>query len=154
MKRKFFVVGCLLPALCGTACSSLLQPDDSVSEAVIESMLPSQQEQPWRLDTAWQNSGLAGSVLRAASVEHVVRQIDQPVAFQAIDASTLNLAMNIGMSPLPDEQNGDPLVIERAWRKYCHHQLDMTAEEQALVRFLPIPRDVLNHGCNPGSLNK
>jgi len=154
MKPKSLAVCCLLPVLCGTACTFLVQPDTSASETVIESILLTQHEQPWRLDNAWRNSGLGGSVLRAASVEHVVRQVDQPFAIREANANTVDLAMNTSISQYPDDQRDDPLVIERAWRKYCHHQLDMTAEEQALVKQMPIPHDVLNHGCNPGSLKK
>lgn len=154
MKCKPLAVCLLLPVLSGTACTSLIQPDALVSETVMESILPIPPEQPWRLDNAWQNGGLGGSVLRAASVEHVVRQLDKPFGFQVTTANTADLAMNTSISQFPDDQNDDPLSIERAWRKYCHHQLDMTPEEQALVKQMSIPRNVLNHGCNPSSLKK
>ena len=53
MKSKSLIIHCLVPMLCGTACTSLVQPDTSVSETVIESIVPVQPEQPWRLDNAW-----------------------------------------------------------------------------------------------------
>lgn len=155
MKRNSLAVCCILPVLCGTACTSLIQPDASVSESVIESVLPiNQPEQPWRLDNVWQKGGLGGSVLRAASVEHVVRQVDQPFGFQLATANAAELAINTSISQFPDDHDDDSLAIERAWRKYCHHQLDMTPEEQALVKHIPVPHNILNHGCNPGSLKK
>ncbi|OQW67938.1 MAG: hypothetical protein BVN35_20070 [Proteobacteria bacterium ST_bin11] len=155
MKRNSLAVCCILPVLCGTACTSLIQPDASVSESVIESVLPiNQPEQPWRLDNAWQQGGLGGSALRVASVEHVVRQVDQPFRFQVATANTADELMNTSFPQIPDDQDDDSLAIERAWRKYCHHQLDMTPEEQALIKHIPIPHNILNHGCNPGSLKK
>ncbi len=155
MKQKLKSLVWLLPAaLMNTACSTFTQPDPDaeVSEAVIDYILPNAENfQPWRLDQAWQAGGLGGSVIRAASIEHVVRQLDQPwhgtVLVAGLDAD----------DPLPTKAQGsndDLFAQERAWRKYCHHQLDMTPEEQALVKLMPIPYDVLSHGCNPGSLKK
>jgi len=151
MKLKSLPNYCLLPVLTSAsmACNSLVPLDTSVNQSVIESMTTfTPSEQPWRLDSAQQNGGLGGSVLRPASIEHVVRQIDQPVSVQLADTGDVTL------STRSDNHDDDPLVIERAWRKYCHHQLDMTAEEQALVKHTTIPYNVLNHGCTPVSLKK
>ncbi|WP_240618060.1 hypothetical protein [Methylomonas sp. Kb3] len=111
-------------------------------------------EQPWRLDNAWQPGGLGGSVFRSASIEHVVRQVDQPLGVYVASDDAAGHVLNVSTSHIPDSPDDDAQVIERAWRKYCHHQLDMTSEEQALVKTMPIPHNVLSHGCHPGSLKK
>ncbi|QPK61625.1 hypothetical protein IVG45_12095 [Methylomonas sp. LL1] len=154
MKSKSLAIHCLVSAVCGTACTSLNRPDAVVSETVIESIVPIQPEQPWRLDHAWQTGGLSGSVLRSAAMEHVVRQVDQPLSVYVASDDTAGRVLNVSTPSVPDRQDDDARVIERAWRKYCHHQLDMTPEEQALVKTMPIPHSVLGHGCNPGNLKK
>ncbi|WNB74023.1 hypothetical protein [Methylomonas koyamae] len=154
MKSKSLAIHCLVSVLCGTACTSLNRPDAAVSETVIESIVQTQTEQPWRLDNAWQTGGLGGSVLRSAAMEHVVRQVDQPLGVYVASADTAGRVLNVSTPRVPDPHDGNPQGIERAWRKYCHHQLDMTLEEQALVKTMPIPHNVLSHGCNPGSLKK
>lgn len=154
MKFKSLVIQCLVPILCGTACTSLNHPDAAVSETVIESIVPVQPGQPWRLDNAWQTGGLGGSVFRSASIEHVVRQVDQPLGVYLASDDVAGHVLNVSTSHISDSQHDDAQVIERAWRKYCHHQLDMTPQEQALVRTMTIPHNVLSHGCNPGSLKK
>jgi len=154
MKSKSLVIHCLVSAVCGTACTSLNHPDAAVSETVIESIVTVQPEQPWRLDNAWQTGGLGGSVLRSASIEHVVRQVDQSLGVYAASDDVADHVLNVSASHMPDSPDDDALAIERAWRKYCHHQLDMTLEEQTLVKTMPIPHNVLSHGCNPVSLKK
>lgn len=155
MKSKSLATFCLVSAVCGTACTSLNRPDAALSETVIESIVPVQSEQPWRLDNAWQTGGLGGAVLRAAAMEHVVRQVDQPLGvYVASDDDSAGHVLNVSTSHIPNNPDDDAQVIERAWRKYCHHQLDMTPKEQALVKTMPIPHNVLSNGCNPGSLKK
>ncbi|WAR46111.1 hypothetical protein [Methylomonas rapida] len=154
MKSKSLAIHCLVSAVCGTACTSLNRPDVSISEFVIESIVPVQPEQPWRLDNAWQTGGLAGSVLRAAAMEHVVRQANPPLGGYVASDDEAGHVLNVSTSHISDSPDDDALAIERAWRKYCHHQLDMTPVEQALVRTMTIPHNVLSHGCNPGSLKK
>jgi len=154
MKSKSLAIHCLVSAVCGTACTSLNRPDVSVSEFVIESIVPVQPEQPWRLDNAWQTGGLGGSVLRSAAMEHVVRQFDQPFGVYVASDDAAGHVLDVSTSHISDSPDDDARVIERAWRKYCHHQLDMTPQEQALVRTMQIPHNVLSHGCNPLSLKK
>jgi hypothetical protein len=154
MKSKSLAIHCLVSVLCGTACTSLNPPDAAVSETVIESIVPVQPEQPWRLDNAWQTGGLGGSVLRSSSIEHIVRQVDQPLGVYVASDDAAGHVLNVSASHIPDSPDDDAQVIERAWRKYCHHQLDMTPEEQALVKTMTIPHNVLSHACNPGSLKK
>ncbi|NJA06454.1 hypothetical protein HC024_12100 [Methylococcaceae bacterium WWC4] len=155
MKSKSLVIHCLVPMLCGTACTSLDRPDAALSEAVIESIVPIQPEQPWRLDNAWQTGGLGGSVFRPAALEHVVRQVDQPLGvYVASNDDATGHVLNVSTPHVPDSPDDDAQVIERAWRKYCHHQLYMTPLEQALVKTMTIPHNMLSHGCNPASLKK
>ena len=154
MKSQSLAIQCLVYALCGTACTSLNHPDAALSETVIESIVPIQSEQPWRLDNAWRTGGLGGSVLRSGSLEHVVRQVDQPLGVYMASDDTAGRALDGSTPRVPDRQDDNSQDIERAWRKYFHHQLDMTPQEQALVKTMPIPHNVLSHGCNPGSLKK
>ncbi len=150
---------CLFPILFGNACTSTIQPSPAVSETVIESILPTAaQEQPWRLDSAWQDGGLGGAVFRASAIEHVVRQNDQKfvsVAFSTDQTADFITPESNGLDTIKISQiDDDPLLAERAWRKYCHHQLDMTPEEHTLIAHTQIPHRILSHGCNPGSLKK
>ncbi|PPD50565.1 MAG: hypothetical protein CTY16_01365 [Methylobacter sp.] len=146
-------------AVLGTGCSSN-PPSATVSEAVIQSVVPDPQAtSPWRLDNAWQGGGLGGSVLRSASIEHVIRQADNrlPASISA-SSSGLDLTSHPRVTPTakpPSYSNrGNDETVERAWRKYCHHQLDMTAEDYAVMRRSSVPRTVLHHGCHPQSLLK
>ena len=154
MTSKLLKIYCLVSAMCAAACTSLNSPDVAVSEAVIDTLVPVQPEQPWRLNSAWQSGGLAGAVLRSATIEHVVSQVDQSfrvlVASDDVDWHDLN----VSTQQIPEHQADNSQDIQRAWRKYCHHQLDMTPEELALVRNMAIPQAILSHGCNPGSLSK
>lgn len=156
MKTQTTPLFCLLPVLLvGTACTSMQPPTSTVSETVIESLLPSPEvDQPWRLDSAWQNGGLGGAVLRSASVEHVVRQVDQNLWSATVQVNGDNSTNNYMDSILISQIDDDPMLIERAWRKYCHHQLDMTPEEHTLIAHTQIPHHILSHGCQPGSLKK
>ncbi|WGS85060.1 hypothetical protein [Methylomonas sp. UP202] len=152
MKRNPLTAYCLLTLLTSTACQSLVQPDPSTSQTIIDSLLPlSQPDQPWRLDSAWQASALGGAVYRASSLEHVVRQVDHDLT--VTKPHTENLVQTVG--EVSSQTNiEDPELLERAWRKYCHHQLDMTPEERALILVTQIPRQILSHGCTPYSLKK
>lgn len=152
----------LVSALTGIGCSSI-QPAESVSAAVIGSLIAhdkvsTKPSQPWRLDSAWQGGELAGSAFRAASIEHVVRQIDRPLSVANTRAET-GTQTSVGFK-LPSHQTRDysnkpqQLSISRAWRKYCHHQLDMTPAEHALIAQTSVPFEILKQGCNPGSLLK
>ena len=148
----------LLNAMLSNGCTPIA-PTETVSEAVIESILPrAQAETPWRLDSAWQGGGLGGSVLRGSSIEHVVRQVDNKLSrinsgstFSGPALSELD-SSNIKTTSV--SATNEDLALQRAWRKYCHHQLDMTAADQALISRTSIPLTVLKQGCNPSSLLK
>ena len=80
MTNKFPTRVILISAVLSTGCTPIA-PSDTVSETVIESILPSKRpETPWRLDSAWQGGGLGGSALRGSSIEHVVRQVDNKLS--------------------------------------------------------------------------
>jgi len=146
-------------AVLGTGCSSN-RPSATVSEAVIQSVLPDPQAtSPWRLDSAWQGGGLGGTVLREASIEHVIRQVDNKLpASISTSASGLDVRSHRRAAPTPKPPShsnwGNDEATERAWRKYCHHQLDMTADDYAVMRRSSVPRTVRQHGCHPQSLLK
>lgn len=154
---KAFLI--LIIAVFGTGCTSN-RPSATVSEAVIQSVLPDvQAASPWRLDSAWQGGGLGGSVLRGASIEHVIRQVDNKLpasistSASGLDVTSHRRATLTSQTPSHSNRSLDE-AVERAWRKYCHHQLDMTAEDYAVMRRSSVPRTVLHHGCHPQSLLK
>lgn len=140
-------------ALC-MACASPSAVDEHIHEVVIGSMLLDSKK-PWHLDSAWQAGGIGGSALRTASIEHVVRQVDQ--SWWALnDADTVakhKHADNSFADSIELTQINDPSQLERAWRKYCHHQLDLSLEERALIDSTDMP-SALQHACNPSSLLK
>jgi hypothetical protein len=154
MKLKSLPCFLLINSLLSTGCAHHA-PLAEVSEAVIASLLSNASvELPWRLDHAWQGGELGGAALRAASIEHVVRQVDNPipVSSSGSDLSSINPGIdNKAVTPSNPSNNE---AAERAWRKYCHHQLDMTAEDHSLIDRTPVPKNVLKQGCNPTSLLK
>ena len=80
MKSKLPACFILTSAVLSTGCTSVA-PSATVSETVIESILPTKRpETPWRLDSAWQGGGLGGSAFRGSSIEHVVRQVDNKLS--------------------------------------------------------------------------
>lgn len=141
-------VSTLIPILICMGCSTLPAPNDLVSETVIESLVtPSLAELPWRLDHARQPSRLGGSVWCTSSIEHVVRRAD-PLWSIVID-TTSDIAVNDEHSDV-----SDPLALERAWRKYCHHQLDLTEVEREMLQQNPPPVTSPSKHCDPRSLKK
>ncbi|MDD2743824.1 MAG: hypothetical protein PHV02_16285 [Rhodocyclaceae bacterium] len=148
----------LLPLVFCTACTTGVPLDIRDNETVIASMM-TDSNSPWRLDCAWQVGGLGGSALRAASIEHVVRQVDQP--WSSVNSSmevnsvvTAEIPENIATKVASlTQSDDDPSQLERAWRKYCHHQLDLSIEERALIDSTDMPA-ALQHACNPSSLMK
>jgi hypothetical protein len=80
MKTKLPACFILISAVLSPGCTSTA-PSATVSESVIESILPTKRpETPWRLDSAWQGGGLGGSAFRGSSIEHVVRQADNKLS--------------------------------------------------------------------------
>ncbi|CAD6871668.1 hypothetical protein [Methylomonas fluvii] len=138
----------LVPILFCIGCSTLPAPSDLVSETVIESLVtPSLAELPWRLDHARQPSRLGGSVWCTSSIEHVVRRED-PVWPTITDSSLDEFVRN------ESAEAPDPMTLERAWRKYCHHQLDLTDVEREMLQRNPPPVTSPSTHCDPRSLKK
>jgi len=153
----------MLSTLLIAGCSGIsptIPPD--VSTTVIESILPnSPSETPWRLHCAWQGGELSGAALRASSIEHVVTQA-KPLTPQKLTKPGL-VSAGSTIEPITESGSVDANVtakaidqesIDRVWQKYCHHQLDMSADDHALIAITQIPFKILKHGCNPGSLMK
>ena len=138
-------------ALC-TACASPSAVDEHIHEIVIGSMMLDSKK-PWHLDSAWQAGGIGGSALRTASIEHVVRQVDQP--WRAVNDTVAKPKHpdNRPADSIEFTQINDPSQLERAWRKYCHHQLDLSLEERTLIDSTDMPA-ALQPTCNPSSLLK
>jgi hypothetical protein len=154
MQSKSLPSFLLINSLLSTGCTHHA-PSAEVSETVIASMLPDASvELPWRLDNAWQGGKLGGAALRSVSIEHVVRQVDNPipVSSSGSDLSSIKPGIDNKAVTLSNPSNNE--AVERAWRKYCHHQLDMTEEDHALIERTPVPKTILKQGCNPKSLLK
>lgn len=137
----------ILPTLFSVGCSTLQAPFDRVGETVIESLIPATASEAWRLDITRQPSRLGGSVLCGSSIEHVVR-LEDPVWSIATEA-TVEGENRDELSVTPD-----PQAVERAWRKYCHHQLDLTAAEREWIEKTPLPPTDPTRHCDPRSLKK
>jgi hypothetical protein len=154
MKSKSLPSFLLINSLLSTGCAHTV-PSAEVSEAVIASLLPhASVELPWRLDHAWQGGEIGGAALRAASIEHVVRQVDNPIPVSSSGSDLSLIKPGIDNKAVTLSNPNDKEAVERAWRKYCHHQLDMTAEDHALIERTPVPKTILKQGCNPKSLLK
>lgn len=154
MKSKLLPCFLLINSLLSTGCAHHA-PSSEVNETVIASLLPhASLEQPWRLDHAWQGGELGGAALRSASIEHVVRQVDNPIPVSSSGSGLSSNNPGSDNKAVTPSNQSDKEAVERAWRKYCHHQLDMTAEDHALIERTPVPKTILKQGCNPKSLLK
>jgi hypothetical protein len=154
MQSKSLPSFLLINSLLSTGCAHHA-PSAEVSEAVIASLLSNTpSEQHWRLDHAWQGGELGGAALRAASIEHVVRQVDNPIPVSSSSSDLSSIKLGIDNKAVTLSNPNDKEAVERAWQKYCHHQLDMTAKDHALIDRTPVPKTILKQGCNPKSLLK
>jgi len=154
MKAKSLPCFLLINSLLSTGCAHTA-PSAEVSETVIASLPPDASvELPWRLDHAWQGGKLGGAALRAASIEHVVRQVDNPIPISSSGSGLSSNKPGIDNKAITFSSQSDKEAVERAWRKYCHHQLDMTAKDRDLIERTPVPKTILKQGCNPKSLLK
>jgi len=123
-----------------------VRPSSETSRQVIDSLTAEDQpKSPWRLGLAWIPGDHGGAALRPAGIEHVVRQKD-PIPFHVVLSQSRDLTPGIR----PASQDDD---TDRAWRKFCRHQLDMTERERQIIRDTPIP-DWLVGQCYSGSLLK
>lgn len=145
MTSRSLALGLLAGTILLPGCTHL-RPSSEISRQVIESLtLKNQPTSPWRLGLAWIPGDHGGAALRPASVEHVVRQKD-PIHFHVVLGQSQDLTPGIRPNSLDDE-------TDRAWRKFCRHQLNMTESERQIVRDTPIP-DWLLGQCYSGSLLK
>jgi len=144
MNMRIAPFAAILPTLLSVGCSTLPTPSAQVGETVIESLIPATASEAWRLDITRQPSRLGGSVLCGSSFEHVVRLKDPVWSMATVEAA------NHDEPPVTP----DPQAVERAWRKYCHHQLDLTAAEREWIEKTPLPPTDPTRHCDPRSLKK
>jgi hypothetical protein len=123
----------LLPSLAVAAllpgCATPRIPSD-VSQAVIDSLIRSHSEPPWRLGVAWLSGGMGGAAVRSAGIEHVVHKKSLPVSVAATEAAPLLASPSSSYS---DDE------VERAWRKFCRNRLDMTERDRQIIQDTPVP---------------
>lgn len=144
---------CLLfPLIAGCAQAPV---DQLTSAQVIASMAQARPQPHWRLSMDGFASETGGAALRQPSIEHVVTR--KPPA-QTSEAKNNN---GFVTRPLSEAEPSDTQPscqtdsddIERAWRKYCRHKLDMTDCDCEIIRTTPMP-ERLKASCNPKSLKK
>ncbi|MDX8126754.1 hypothetical protein QLH52_05635 [Methylomonas sp. OY6] len=149
MRTSIFL---LLPFMAGCAQAPI---DPATSQQVITSITDVEPHRDWQLGMDAFASETGGAAVRQSSVEHVVTRKPHAAAGTLADASgfvTLPLAEADAALAQPGFQpSGDE--IERAWRKYCRHKLDMTDRDQEIIRTTTMPAR-LKASCNPKSLKK
>jgi len=149
MRTSIFL---LLPFMAGCA-QALIDPATSLQ--VITSITDVEPHRDWQLGMDAFASETGGAAVRQSSVEHVVTRKPHAAAGTLADASgfvTLPLAEADAALAQPGFQpSGDE--IERAWRKYCRHKLDMTDRDHEIIRTTTMPAR-LKESCNPKSLKK
>jgi hypothetical protein len=123
----------LLPSLAVAAllpgCATPRIPAET-SQAVIQSLIQSAPEPPWRLGVAWLPGGMGGAAIRSPGVEHLVHKKSIQVSVATAEASA--------MSASPSSSYSDD-EIERAWRKFCRNRLGMTDRDRQIIRDTPVP---------------
>lgn len=148
MNIRIAPITAIFPALISLGCSTLQTPSDQINKTIINTLMPiTAFESPWRLDVTRQPSRLGGSALCTSSIEHVIRR-ENPVWSMATDSAVE------GSGHDENPVAPDPLEVERAWRKYCHHQLDLTEAEREWVEKTPLPPTDPTRQCDPRSLKK
>ncbi len=160
--QRLPLVCCLIPLMFGAACTSPVYDDLTINQSIIESMTE-EAEHPWRLDTAWQPGGLGGAVWRTSAIEHVVRQTETnwrsvtdaayPITQETPGKISNGSDVSVEPTRLAMDSDNESSKIERAWRKYCRHQLDLTSAERALIDSTEIPEQ-MRHRCDSRSLFK
>lgn len=145
MTSRSLALGLLAATIFLPGCAQL-RPSSETSRLVIKSLTAETQlTSPWRLGIAWIPGDHGGAALRPAGVEHVVRK-KNPIPFHVV------LGQNRDLTPgsRPTSQGDE---TDRAWRKFCRHQLDMTDQERQIIRDTPIPEWLVGQ-CYSGSLLK
>jgi len=145
MTSHSLALGVLAAAVLLSGCAQL-RPSSETSRRVIESLTAENHPtSPWRLGLAWIPGDHGGAALRTAGIEHVVRKKNL-IPFHVVRGQ------NPDMTPVDRLASQDD-DTDRAWRKFCRHQLDMTERERQIIRDTPIP-DWLVGQCYSGSLLK
>ncbi|WP_427551867.1 hypothetical protein ACQE3D_24855 (plasmid) [Methylomonas sp. MS20] len=142
----------LFPLIAGCAQAPV---DQLTSAQVIASMAQARPQPHWRLSMDGFASETGGAAVRQSSMEHVVTRQPQTETRGAADGTGL-VTRPLGEADLADTQPScqtDSDDIERARRKYCRHQLDMTDCDREIIRTTPMP-ERLKASCNPKSLKK
>jgi hypothetical protein len=145
MTSRSLALSLLAGAILLPGCTNL-RPSSEASRQVIESLTKEDHPiSPWRPGLAWIPGEHGGAALRSAGIEHVVRQKNL-IPFHVV----LSQSPDITPVARPASQDDD---TDRAWRKFCRHQLDMTERERQIIRDTPIP-DWLVGQCYSGNLLK
>lgn len=99
-------------------------------------------------DWGWPGFQVLKVARRSAGIEHVLRT-KNPVQLVAMlsQSSEVTPAAPASSASAGNEET------DRAWRKFCRHQLDMTERDRQLVRDTPVP-DWLIGQCYSANLLK
>lgn len=129
--------------------------DPATSQNVINSVTDPSPRPDWRLSVDGFASETGGAALRQPSIEHVVTrkppaQTSEATNNNGLVTRSLSEAEPSGTQPSCQTDSAD---IERAWRKYCRHKLDMTDCDREIVRTTQMPPR-LKASCDPKSLKK
>lgn len=124
------------------------RPTQETSAEVIRSFAHGPTDKPWTLGVSWLSGGIGGAAIRSAGFEHVIRR-NLPV--RQVHVASLS---PVEITPLEDHPSGYAEDdVERAWRKFCRHQIDMTDGDQEIVRKTTIPVQLITN-CQSGSVWK
>lgn len=114
----------LLNTVLLTACAESSVRVDGPRNNLKPSLSPDQNAKSWHLGVAWLDSGLGGAALQWPGFKHVIRKKDV-----SITQANLKLSQSVF-----NREN-----IERAWRKYCRHQQDMTTQDHQMINQTIMP---------------
>ncbi|OAI16268.1 hypothetical protein A1507_11975 [Methylomonas koyamae] len=131
--------------------------DPATSQQVITSITDAGPRRDWQLGMDAFASETGGAAVRHSSVEHVVTRKSRAapgtvadangfVTLPLTEADTTSASARPGFQPSADE-------VEKAWRKFCRHKLDMTDRDHEIIRTTTMPAR-LKASCNPKSLKK
>jgi len=137
----------LLPSLAVAAllpgCATPRIPAET-SQVVIQSLIQSAPEPPWRLGVVWLPGGTGGAAIRSAGVEHVVHRKPLQLSVPSAEARAI--------PPIPSQSHSDD-EVERAWRKFCRNRLGMTERDRQIIRDTPVPLWAFGN-CHTANLMK
>jgi len=124
------------------------RPTQETSAEVIRSFAHGPTDKPWTLGVSWLSGGIGGAAIRSAGFEHVIRR-NLPV--RPVHVASLS---PVEITTLEDQASGYAEDdIQRAWRKFCKHQLEMTDRDRQIVRETSIPETLVSN-CQSSSVWK